>query len=127
MKLKSILGRSKKVLLVEDDVTLRSALADKCKEHGFTVLEASAADEVLAVLGSEQPDALVLDLILPMKDGITLLEELRETGYDLPVLILSNLLGSEDLRADAERLRAKFYNKSAVTLDEIVAALDDSL
>jgi len=127
MKIPSLFGGTKKVLLVEDDATLRSALADKCKEEGFEVLEASAADEVLALLGTEQPHALVLDLILPVKDGISLLGELRAAGYTLPVLILSNLLGSADLREDAARLNATFYNKSAVTLDEIVGALKDSV
>jgi len=127
MKLSSLFKGPNKVLLVEDDVALRSALADKCKERGFKVLEASAADEVLSILGLEKPDVLVLDLILPMKDGISLLEELRMAGYQMPVLILSNLLGSHDLRADADRLNAAFYNKSSVTLEEIVEALEQSL
>ncbi len=127
MKLPSIFRGQRKVLLVEDDVALRTALADKCKESGFKVLEAGAADEVLSILGLEKPDVLVLDLILPMKDGITLLEELRMAGFQMPVLILSNLLGSHDLRADAERLNAAFYNKSSVSLEEIVEVLEQSL
>ncbi len=82
---------------------------------------------MLAVIGVEKPDALVLDLILPIKDGISLLEELRATGYTLPVVILSNLLGSADLRADAERLDAVFYNKSATSLDTIVSKVEERL
>ena len=124
MSLLSMFRRSKKVMIVEDDVVLRSTLRDKCKERGFDVLEASEASEVLALLGTEKPDALILDLILPAKDGISLLEELRNSGYTLPVIILSNLLGSDDLRADAERLDASFYNKSSVTLDELVEELE---
>jgi len=127
MPISNILRRFSKILIVEDDVTLRETLAEKCKERGFKVLEASAATEVLALLATEKPDALVLDLILPMKDGISLLEELRASGFTLPVVIMSNLLGSEDLRADASRLDATFFNKSSVSLDDIVAAVEAKL
>lgn len=127
MKISSFFKRFAKVLIVEDDVTLRRALAEKFKEKGYGVLEASAATEVRALLATEKPDAIVLDLILPMKDGISLLEELRSDGFSQPVVIMSNLLGSEDLRADATRLGASFYNKSSVTLDEIVTDVEKKL
>jgi two-component system, OmpR family, response regulator len=127
MKLPSFLRMNKKVLIVEDDTALRRSLAEKFKERGYVVLEASTSDEAFTLLGSEQPSVFVLDLILPMKDGISLLEELRKSGYAQPVVILSNLLGSDDLRADATRLNASFYNKSSVTLEEIVQAVDNIL
>jgi DNA-binding response OmpR family regulator len=120
MKLPSMLHRSKKVLIVEDDVTLRKSLADKFTERGFEVREASSSEEVFTLLGREEPHLFVLDLILPIKDGISLLEELRTNGFKQPVIILSNLLGSDDLRADAARLHATFYNKSSTSLEEIV-------
>ena len=62
-----------------------------------------------------------------MEDGISLLEELRNSGYTMPVVILSNLLGSEDLRADAIRLDSEFYNKSSTSLDEVVNAIEKRL
>jgi DNA-binding response OmpR family regulator len=127
MKVPSFLRRPQKVLIVEDDATLRRSLADTFKEHGYAVLAASSSDEAFTLLGTEKPGAFVLDLILPAKDGISLLEELRSTGYSQPVVILTNLLGSEDLRADAARLNAEFYNKSSVTLEEIVAAVEKRL
>lgn len=127
MKFPSLFKRFAKVLIVEDDVSLRTALADKFKEKGYGVLEASSANEVRTLLASEQPRALILDLILPVKDGISLLEELRQVGFNQPVVIISNLLGSQDLRADATRLGAVFYNKSSVTLDEIVKAVEERL
>jgi two-component system response regulator AtoC len=127
MKVPSFLHHTRKVLIVEDDATLRRSLADKFKERGYTVYEASSSDEAFTLLGTEQPNAFVLDLILPVKDGISLLEELRSSGYTQPVVILTNLLGSEDLRADATRLNAEFYNKSSVTLEEIVTAVEKHL
>jgi DNA-binding response OmpR family regulator len=127
MGINKFIKHFRKILIVEDDAILRSSLAEKFSEHGYTVVEASAAQEVLSIIGPEKPDAIILDLILPVKDGISLLEELRNTGYTMPVIILSNLLGSEDLRTDAERLDAAFYNKSSTSLDTIVAAIEERL
>ena len=124
MKLPFFSSSKKSVLIIEDDATLRSSLSDKFKEREYEVYEASTADEALILLGTKKPAVFVLDLILPMKDGISFLEELRKTGYTQPVVILSNLLGSEDLRSDATRLNASFYNKSSVTLEEVVAAVE---
>lgn len=127
MSLNKFIKHFRKILIVEDDAVLRGSLAEKFRDRGYVVLEASAAQEVLNIVATEKPHALVLDLILPMKDGISLLEELRNSGYTMPVVILSNLLGSEDLRADATRLDAEFYNKSSTSLDEVVNAIEKKL
>ena len=127
MSIPSFFNRFSKILIVEDDVTLRKTLAEKFKEKGYGVLEASAASEVQALLATEKPKAIVLDLILPAKDGVSLLEELRASGFSQPVVILSNLIGSENLRDDATRLGASYYNKSSTSLDDIVAAVQEKL
>jgi len=125
--LHKLLNRFKKILIVEDDVALRSVLADKFTSRGYTVVEAGDAQDALTLVGVEKPQAMVLDLILPIKDGISLLEELRTSGYEAPVVILSNLLGSSDLREDATRLDAQFYNKSATSLDDVVRVIEEKL
>jgi DNA-binding response OmpR family regulator len=124
MSVVGFFGGKKKVLIIEDDVVLRRALRDELVSSEYVVLEAGDAQEVLTVVEKEVPDAIVLDLILPLKDGITLLEELRVSGYGMPVIILSNLLGSGDLRLDADRLGASFFNKSSSSLTEIVEKLN---
>lgn len=125
MSFRALLGLTKKVLIVEDDVQLRASLATSFEKSGFKVFQAGDAKEVGMIVSSEQIDALVLDLILPLQDGISLLEELRNEGHAMPVVILSNLLGSENLRDDAERLDAVFYNKSATSLEQIVQAIQE--
>jgi len=127
MSFKSLLGLTKKVLIVEDDAQLRASLATSFEQSGFKVFQAGDAKEVGMIVASEQIDALVLDLILPLQDGISLLEELRNEAHTMPVIILSNLLGSENLRADAERLDAVFYNKSATSLEQIVQAVQEQV
>ena len=127
MSISKFIKHFRKILIVEDDAVLRGALADKFKTKGYKVLEASAAQEVLAIIETEKPSAIILDLILPVEDGISLLEELRHQGHALPVIILSNLLGSEDLRSDAKKLDAEFYNKSSTSLDEVVQAVETKI
>ena len=123
MSIFNFFKKEKRVLVVEDDVRLRESLRDVLEAKGYLVTEAGDATAVLAVLGKGTPDVMVLDLILPAKDGITLLEEMRSEGYTFPVVILSNLLGSDSLREDAERLGAAFYNKSSTSLEDIVNAV----
>jgi DNA-binding response OmpR family regulator len=127
MVISKFIKHFRKILIVEDDAVLRSALSDKFKDKGYVVFEASAAQEVLILVNEKKPNAIVLDLILPVQDGISLLQELRNAGYTVPVVILSNLLGSDDLRADASRLDAEFFNKSSTTLDEIVTVVERKL
>jgi DNA-binding response OmpR family regulator len=120
-------GGKKTVLIVEDDASLRTTLQERFAKAGYRVVVAGDAREVLVSIEGEAPDALVLDLILPVKDGITLLEELRASGYSLPVFLLSNLLGSEPLRNDAIRLGASYFNKSSTNPDDLVAAVTETL
>lgn len=120
MSLAFMLGIKKTVLIVEDDVSLRSLLESRFKEKGYDVLTTGDTQEVLTVVAVKKPDVIVLDLILPNKDGISLLEELRNSGCTVPVLLLSNLLGSEALRNDAIRLGATFYNKTSTSPDALV-------
>lgn len=127
MGLLSFFNKFKKVLIIEDDKNLRAQLAEKFQDKGFKVVEAGDAHEALTMAGMEDPTAIVLDLILPLKDGISLLEELRTAGYNQPVIILSNLLGSDELRNDAEKLGADFYNKSRTSLDEVVQAVESAM
>lgn len=112
--------KKRSLLIVEDDGVLRAALIERFQKEGYRVYDTYRTQEALTILSEKKPAALILDLILPVKDGVTLLEEVRSLGHTLPVLILSNLLGSKGLRDDAARLNATYFNKSSATLDTIV-------
>jgi DNA-binding response OmpR family regulator len=116
----NIFTSQRTVLLIEDDAVLRAALKDEFANSGWHVLETADTQKIPTLLTKEKPDAVVLDLILPAQDGVSLLEEMRAAGHTLPVVILSNLAGSGTVRADAERLDAAFFNKSSVMLEDVV-------
>jgi two-component system phosphate regulon response regulator OmpR len=85
--------RPRRIWVVDDDPDLRSMLATYLAEQGYAVRTLADGEQLQARLeghlGGERPDLLVLDLMLPGSDGLTLLRRLRDAGDDLPVLLLS--------------------------------------
>lgn len=87
------------ILSVEDDVVFADILARTLEASGFEVLKSSNGSDGLKRAKSEQPDAIVLDIGLPQKDGFEVLEELRATPEtsNIPVFMLSRLSAREDV------------------------------
>jgi DNA-binding response OmpR family regulator len=78
-----------RILIVEDTSEIAEALEHHLQRRGYTTAVASRAAQAGALVASERPDLIVLDLGLPDRDGYTVLEQLRSRGHDTPVLILS--------------------------------------
>lgn len=83
----------KKILVIEDEGMLLEALKKKFEEEGFDVITAQDGVTGLQTALSQQPDLILLDLVLPMMDGMSLLGSLRKNdwGSTVPVIVLSNL------------------------------------
>jgi len=81
------------VLIVEDEVPLREAIAEKFKAAGFAVHEASNGEEGLEKAHSIHPDLIILDIIMPKMDGIAMLKELKRDvwGINVPTIVLTNV------------------------------------
>lgn len=82
----------KKILLVEDEETLRYAIGEMLRTNHFIYLEAKNGEEGLAIALRECPDLVLLDLLMPVMDGMTMLKLLRADswGKDVPVIVLTN-------------------------------------
>ena len=78
-----------RVLVVEDDPAIAAFVAGGLREAGFTVDEAQDGEVGLDLALAEPYDAAVLDLMLPKRDGLSLIEEVRRAGVSTPVLILT--------------------------------------
>lgn len=86
--------KGKKVLIVEDEAPLRKALVDIFTLEGFSVLSAENGQLGLDLALKEKPDVILLDIIMPIMDGLTMLSHLREDkeyGAGASVVMLSNL------------------------------------
>jgi DNA-binding response OmpR family regulator len=85
-----------RVLVVEDQKRHLDSLRRGLEAEGYDVVTASTGEEGLAQATGEEVDALVLDLMLPGRDGMSLLRELRSSGFVKPILILSARDAVED-------------------------------
>jgi len=82
-------GTQARILVIEDEETLRMALVDALRAQGFGVLEAADGAQGLALALSEGPEVVLLDLMLPVRDGFSVLRALREDRLAAAVIILS--------------------------------------
>ncbi len=116
----------KKILIAEDDKYLVNALRMKLTKAGFEVRMAMDGDEVLKTLQNFIPDLLLLDLVMPAKDGFSVLTELQKNDRlkQIPVIISSNLGQKEDIDR-AKALGAKDYIiKTEVNLNDVVSKIN---
>lgn len=81
--------QSKKILVVDDDIRLRELLQRYLTEQGFIVKVASDAKEMDAVLAAGAVDLMVLDLMLPGEDGLSICRRVRGSGAVLPIVMLT--------------------------------------
>jgi DNA-binding response OmpR family regulator len=114
------------VLIVEDDLAIRRGVADALRHTGYAVLE--AGDGVLGErLAVEKPVRLVLlDLVLPLKDGLSVLAAIRAARPGLPVILLT-ALGGEDDRVRGLRLGADDYVVKPFSVRELLARVESVL
>jgi len=119
----------KKILIVEDDKFLSSAYRMKFKKTDFEVKVAMDGEEALRILALFTPDLILLDLVMPRKDGFALLEELRknEKWAKIPVIVATNLEQKEDLEKAKGLGVTDYVIKSNSSIADIVAKINTVL
>ncbi|WP_422924111.1 sigma-54-dependent transcriptional regulator [Singulisphaera sp. PoT] len=114
------------ILVAEDDRAIRFSLACSLKAEGYRVLEAGDGEEALASIGRDQPDAVLLDLKMPGKDGLAVLASLGPALADLPVIVITAYGGSA-AAIEAMRRGAYDYLSKPFDLDEVQLTLKRAL
>jgi DNA-binding response OmpR family regulator len=84
------------VLLFEDDPSIRAMLAAFFTDQGARVIAAEDGRDAMARIEAAQPDVLLLDVIMPHRDGLAILKELRARNTELPVIMLTEKSGEDD-------------------------------
>jgi DNA-binding response OmpR family regulator len=118
--------RSIHVLLVDDDVLLCRGLSRTLALHEFEVSTANTAAEAITCIGSNDVDIILLDWILPDRDGVTLLQDLRERGIVAPVIMLSGECSVQG-RVRALNRGADDYIAKPFELEELIARIHANL
>ncbi|MGL4176784.1 MAG: response regulator transcription factor, partial [Dermatophilaceae bacterium] len=108
------------VLVVDDDADVRDSLARSLDYEGYAVLTAPDGRVALDVVGREHPDVVVLDVQMPVLDGLETCRRLRATGDDTPVILLTarTMLGDRVTGLDAG---ADDYLVKPFALEELLA------
>ncbi|WP_327657766.1 response regulator transcription factor [Streptomyces sp. NBC_00483] len=111
-----------KVLVVDDEPEVRYAVEDGLAVEGYEVRGAEDGLAALSALAAWEPDAMVLDVMLPGVDGLAVCRRLRALGDRTPVLVLT-ALGSVSERVDGLEAGADDYLVKPFALDELVARI----
>ena len=80
----------KKILVIEDEETLIDLLVTKLKAAGYQVETATDGESGLKKIKSKRPDIILLDIVMPKKNGYEVMEEMRAENISIPVIIISN-------------------------------------
>ncbi len=122
-------NKKRTVLIVEDDTDLRQILKDKLTGEDFNVLEAENGKKGLEAALANHPDMILLDIIMPVMDGIAMLTELRKDAWGIKagVIVLSNLSEAERIRESIEKNTYGYLVKSDCEPDDIVALIRKEL
>lgn len=118
--------------VVEDDASLLKVLVDKLKREGFEVLEAQDGKKGLDIALRERPDLILLDIVMPVMDGWTMLRKLREEnpwGKNVPVIVLTNLTSDDDVQlANIVKLEPSYFLvKSDWKIEDLVTKVRERL
>lgn len=120
----------KKILIVEDEQDMREALVDKLTREKFYVLEAKNGEEGLEQSFKEHPDLILLDIVMPKMDGMTMMKRLREDkwGENVPIILLTNLSADEKIMRGIVEDQPIFYLvKSDWKIGDVVEKVKERL
>ena len=111
-----------KILIVEDEAFLVTALKDTFEAEGFAVDTATNGDEAMEWIKKRRPDIILLDLLMPRRDGFYVLEELKKNPEWklIPVIVLSNLGGDAEIKRALEMGADDYFVKAQHPIEEVI-------
>jgi DNA-binding response OmpR family regulator len=112
-----------KVLIIEDDKKMSDALVSGVEAAGYDVVAASSAEEGFFLVHSLRPDLILLDLTLPHRNGLDILQQIRREAIDVRVLILTSHNTVED-RVEGLKTGADDYLGKPFSFPELMARID---
>jgi DNA-binding response OmpR family regulator len=117
------------ILIIEDEKLLADALKRKLERSGFSVFIAIDGAEGLEFALDKHPDLILLDIVMPIMDGITVLDRIREDewGAKVPVLILSNLSDAESIKESKASGINDYLIKTDWKISDVVKKVKENL
>ena len=115
-----------KILVAEDDKFLANAYRVKLNKAGYEIKIVSDGQEAIDSLETFTPDVILLDLIMPIKDGFVVLEELKKSDKwkNIPVIVASNLGQKEDIDRGMALGATDYIIKSQMPINDVLAKIN---
>lgn len=119
----------KRILIIEDDPSLQKILQEFLGADGFGTIEAMDGEKGADLARSEKPDIILLDIILPKKDGYEVLKELKENQEtkNIPIILLTNLGSPADVERALKLGATTYLTKADYKLEEVAKKIKEIL
>lgn len=105
-----------RILIVDDEKAIQLLFADELTEEGYEVITTGDGSGILKLIEQKRPDLVVLDIKLGKNDGLDLLQDIRNTYYDLPVVMCT---AYPDFKYDLKSIAADYYVVKSSDLREL--------
>jgi two-component system response regulator MprA len=122
-------GTRAKILIVEDEVPLRKALAEEFLDAGYIVIEAGDGLEGFDSALREHPDVILLDQLMPKMNGVSMLKQLRgdSWGSSVPVIMATNMSTTDTINEAIDAGANDYFIKSEVSVADIIKLVEERL
>lgn len=119
--------KKRKILLIDDDIFFRKLCRDQLIKAGFDFLEATTGVEGLHKIETDNPDLILLDLMLPMKSGFEILKKIKSDSAlkNIPVVIISNLSQESDIKEGMSLGAQGYFVKGESRLSEVAETIKE--
>ena len=114
------------VLIVEDDEALNEAFSMVLSRAGYNVRAVFNGQEALDAIAREEPDLVILDLLMPVMDGKQFLEKL-DSSHTMPVIVMSNLDSKTEILQALDLGATRYILKAWASPDELVKVVEQTL
>ncbi len=115
-----------KILVVDDTQFMRQRIGKLLRQHGYETVEAQDGEEAVQVYQRQKPDAVLMDITMPKKDGLTALGEIRELDPNASVIMLT-ALGQQATALQAIQAGAIDFLVKPYTPEQVISALERAL
>ena len=120
------MSKGVRILIVEDDENLRFLVTHRLKAEGYEITEAGDGEAAVQAILDEQPDIVLLDWMLPGKQGSEVCEEVRKQGFDNVIIMMTAKAQDVD-KIDAYNFGVSDYVTKPFNMDVLVAMLDSKV
>ncbi len=119
----------KKILLIEDEKALQKTLRERLEDMGYEVISALDGGTALFLAEENKPNLILLDIMLPIKNGFEVLKELKssDSTKEIPVIILTNLDSAEEIERALKLGATTYLVKANYHLDDIIDKIEKAI